>query len=474
MFGFEKFLSANFTNAAARELRFCLGGAADLKSRGVRTAGGAVCELFWLDALADETLLSEEILRPLSALKTRSGAETVNAALQGGVWRGDAALRRDAAAAAEDLLAGAAVLTAAGTGEILAFLIRSAAVRGVEQPTVEKSVLGPKESFTETLSVNTALLRRRLPSPRLRVRALTLGREAPVRSALVYLDGAAQPDRVAAVLARLEAADPAFFTSAGQLERPLAGRPRGLFPQVLHTERPDRFAAELIRGKVGVLTEGLPVGFLTPCALPELLLSQEDGARHVLVAAGLVTLRCAALLLALLLPGAYVAAAVHHPEMIPCKLLLSVMQAKEQVPFSTAAEVLGMLFSFELLQEAGIRLPEPVGQTVSIIGALIVGQSAVEARVLSPIVIIVVAVSGIAGYVLPSQELNAAVRLWRGVLVILAAALGLFGVLCGVMALLRRLCRTENLGQSCLFPLCDGAPGALRRFFRALTGKARP
>ena len=143
-------------------------------------------------------------------------------------------------------------------------------------------------------------------------------------------------------------------------------------------------------------------------------------------------------------------------------LLLSAIHAKEEVPFSTAAEVLGMLLSFELLQEAGIRLPDPVGQTMSVIGALIVGQSAVEAKVLSPIVIIVVAIAGVAGYTQPSQELNAAVRLWRAALVLLAAAMGFFGLMAGLIVLVWRLCDTENLGVCLLRPLCD-APEAVWR-----------
>ena len=190
---------------------------------------------------------------------------------------------------------------------------------------------------------------------------------------------------------------------------------------------------------------------------------QEDRARHAAVAAALVLLRYLALFLSLTLPALYVAIAMYHQEMIPYKLLQSVIDSKQSVPFSTAAETLGMLLSFELLQEAGIRLPDPVGQTVSVIGALIVGQSAVEAKVLSPIVIIVVAMAGIAGYAQPSQELGAAVRLWRVALVLCAALLGLYGVMAGLMLLLWRLCDTENLGVSFLSPLTDSRPGALRR-----------
>ena len=251
--------------------------------------------------------------------------------------------------------------------------------------------------------------------------------------------------------------------AAGDLERRLAGTPRCVFPQVLHTERPDRFLVGLARGKLGVLCDGLPIGFLLPATLPDMLRVQEDRARHAAVAAALVLLRYLALFLSLTLPALYVAIAMYHQEMIPYKLLQSVIDSKQSVPFSTAAETLGMLLSFELLQEAGIRLPDPVGQTVSVIGALIVGQSAVEAKVLSPIVIIVVAMAGIAGYAQPSQELGAAVRLWRVALVLCAALLGLYGVMAGLMLLLWRLCDTENLGVSFLSPLTDSRPGALRR-----------
>mgnify|MGYP002529480369 CR=1 FL=1 len=183
------------------------------------------------------------------------------------------------------------------------------------------------------------------------------------------------------------------------------------------------------------------------------------------VATALVLLRYLALFLSLALPALYVAIAMYHQEMIPYKLLQNVIDSKQSVPFSTAAETLGMLLSFELLQEAGIRLPDPVGQTVSVIGALIVGQSAVEAKVLSPIVIIVVAMAGIAGYAQPSQELGAAIRLWRVALVLGAVVLGLYGVMAGLMLLLWRLCDTENLGVSYLSPLTDSRPGSLRRAF---------
>lgn len=448
----------------AGELAALLGESADVQRRRVRLGRGGTAELLWLDGLADERAVSEELVRPLSALPgALRGAAAARACLAGNAWRCAVRRRTDVTGAAEDVLAGAAAAVFA-PGEILTFAVKAAVGRPVGAPTVERSVLGSREAFTETMRVNTALVRRRLPTAALRLRELTASADAPGRLTVVWLDDRPGARAFAGeVLRRLSAGELGAPLSSGALERRLAGTPRGLLPQVLHTERPDRFAAELLRGKAGVLCDGLPLGFLVPGTVPEMLRVQEDESRHAGVARALTLLRWAALALALLLPAVYVAAAVHHPELLPLKLLLSVIRAKEQVPFSTAGEVLAMLFSFELLQEAGIRLPESVGQTVSIIGALIVGQCAVEAKVLSPIVIIVVAAAGIAGYTLPSQELAAAVRLWRPVLVALAAALGLFGVAAALLAMLLRLGRTENMGVSCLYPMCDGPERRKRR-----------
>ncbi len=426
----------------------------DLGRRGSR---GWVC---WLDGCVSSGLLGESVLRPLSRLEGRTGPECLTAALRGGVFAPDAKLRRRTEDAAADLAAGCAALLFPGTGAALTLEVRTDAARSVETPAIEKSVLGAKDAFVETLRVNVSLLRRRSPVPALKLRQVRVGRRAPVTAAVLYMEGTGAEARAETVLRRLEALEVPGLPAAGALERALCPPPRGSFPRLIHTERPDRFLQELLSGRVGVLADGLPVGFLLPASLRDLLSVEEDRARHASVAAALGLLRRLALLLSLLLPAVYVAAAMYHPEMIPATLLRSLIRAKEAVPFSTPAEVLGMLVAFELLQEAGIRLPEPVGQTVSVIGALIVGQSAVEAKVLSPIVIIVAALAGIGSYAQPSQELGAAIRLWRFALTVLAAVLGLFGVMAGTMVLLWRLCDTEDLGL-CYLGGGDGSP--LRR-----------
>ena len=264
------------------------------------------------------------------------------------------------------------------------------------------------------------------------------------------------------VLRRLDAIDIDGLLTAGDIEEYIVDSPRSPFPQLLHTERPDAFAIHLLDGRVGVLVDGLPLGFVLPAGLAAFMRVPEDSSDHFLVASMLTLLRWAALFLSLCLPAAFVAVSMYHQEMLPVKLLLSMTAAKQYVPFGVAAEVIAMLLSFELLQEAGLRLPDPVGQTASIIGALIVGQSAVEAKVVSPIAVIVVALAGICGYVMPSRDLGSAVRLCRLVFVLAAVLLGLYGLIGALALLILHLATLESFGAPYTAPFTDrDAPGAL-------------
>ena len=278
---------------------------------------------------------------------------------------------------------------------------------------------------------------------------------------MVYLDGIADPVRVQRILGRLDTIDEQALLGRGDLEPYLTRRPRALLPQLGQTERPDKFAGALLDGCVGLLVDGLPMGYLLPTTFRLLMHAPEDETHNYLLASALIVLRYFAL--ALSFPALYVAVAMYHQEMIPAKLLLSVIQAKQQVPFSVPAIILFMLIAFELLQEAGLRLPNSIGQTVSIIGALLVGQSAVDAKIVSPVAIIVVALAGIAGYTLPNQELSNAVRLLRLALVLAAAVAGLFGILAMLGLVIWYLCTIDSDGVAYMAPFVDSERPALWR-----------
>lgn len=444
-------------------------GCADYTERRLRYGleGELTIPVCWLDGLTDGETLGLEILRPLTELlragRSRDASSALARILAGGVYRCSVQTRRELREAEEDLCRGCCLLLFEELGCALSFESRTSQRRAVSEPTLEKSLKGGKDAFTETLRVNTALVRQRLATPELKLAESSLGRRSRTRVAMLYLEGLAPEETVRELARRLDAMDPEVLLSLGPLEEGLCDAPLSPFPQLLHTERPDRFAMHLSQGRVGLLVDGLPVGLLLPAPLSAFLRVTGDSSMHFLVSSLLTLLRWLALGLGLLLPAFYAAVALYHQEMIPTRLLRSIIQAEQDLPFSTSLELLGMLAAFSLLQEAGLRMPNPIGDTVSIIGALIVGQAAVEAKLVSPIAIIVVAVSGICCYTLPSQDLGFAVRLTRLALLLGGVLAGLFGVgLVGCLALLH-LADLDSFGAAYAAPLSSGRPGGMGR-----------
>lgn len=419
----------------------------------------------WLDGTVDGGAVSEEILRPLTEFFRIGALPAAEHLLNGAVYSGTAQLRSDTDALVGDIVQGCAAVVFDKSREAVTFEVRTKNVRSISEPQLEKSLKGGKDSFTERLRTNTGLVRSRICDPALKIKSTTLGRKSNTRAAILYLDGVADPAQIEELERRLDAIDVDGVLATGSIEEYIVDRPLSPFPQLIHTERPDRFSRQLLNGRVGLIIDGLPVAFLIPATFAEFLRVAQDDSLHYTVASVLSVIRWMALLLALALPAFYVAVAMYHQEMIPTKLLMSVIESKQNVPFSTALEVIGMLIAFELLQEASLRLPDPVASTTSIIGALIVGQSAVEAKVISPIAVIVVALAGISGYAQPSQDLGAALRIWRFLLVVAAVLMGLFGVTALLCFLVWLLCTMDSFGVNYTAPMSDGRPQSLRRTF---------
>ena len=414
--------------------------------------------LFWMEGLVGSIDLAETVMRPLGENRALAAADSAEACaeaiLAGAVYNVTVRRRESAEELRQDILNGFAVLLLPCAA--LSFDSRSQIHRSIGEPKLDKGILGPKEAFTEVLRINTGLLRRRLRTAELKNTELCVGRRSATRVSVLYIEGIAREDNAKRLLEALEAIDIDGVTALGDIAEYICPRRRSMFPQFLYTERPDRLARLLLQGRVALLIDGIPQALALPCTLPELMRVSEDRSNHAAVASSMLLLRWSALLTSLLLPALYVAVAMYHQEMIPYRLLESVIESKQNVPFSTGAEILGMLAAFGLLQEAGLRLPEQAGTTVSIIGTLIVGQSAVEARVVSPIAVIVVAFAGIAGYTQPNQQMGAATRIWRFLLALCTLFLGLYGLMAGLVVLLWRLCSMECCGVAYLYPLADG------------------
>ena len=268
---------------------------------------------------------------------------------------------------------------------------------------------------------------------------------------------------VSKMKARLDEIDIDGLLSPSAVEEYVTGSRITTFPLLQYTERTDKFAQGLLSGRVGLLVDGLPQGYLLPVDVGYLMTSPEDEGMDYVSASFIRILRYGALLLSLLLPGVYVALTAFHQQMIPLELLEAIIESKQSVPFSTAAEVLGLLLAFELLQEAGIHLPQSVGQSVSIIGGIVVGTAAVEASLISPAALIAVSLAGICGFALPSRDFAQAARLFRFGFAILGAFAGLFGVTAGFLALLIHLAGLTSLEVPYLMPFSGGSAAELLR-----------
>ncbi|MDQ0194361.1 spore germination protein [Paenibacillus wynnii] len=359
----------------------------------------------------------------------------------------------DLSEAIDLVVAGNVVLYIEGLPFLYYFKLTQYQKRAISESKNELVVIGPQEAFIEDIQSNLSLLRHKIKHPDLKIKLYTIGKYTKTDVYVVYIEGLYKPEVLADIDEKLKNISIDGILGSSYLAEHLKTNKPTPFPIFQYTERPDSVAASLMEGRIGILTDGTPSTLLAPVTFFSLLQSSEDYYQSPYAGSWIRILRLFFSILSSTLPSLYIAITTFHSEIIPYNLLVTIAAARENIPFSALTEALLMELTFEAIREAGTRIPKPVGQTISIIGGIVIGQAAVQAGIVSAPMVIVVSITGIASYIIPHMELGLTFRLLRFVLLILGGTMGLIGVFTAVFIIYGHLANLKSFGTPYLQPI---------------------
>ncbi|MCM3339191.1 spore germination protein [Paenibacillus sp. MER TA 81-3] len=410
--------------------------------------GGQQASLIYVDGMVDNLQIDEHVIEPLVTRYEQDSeedgvtVESVRRTLTAVKVKTHTTMQE----VVELMLSGMTILIPHQSDTAFSIEAIQFDKRSVTEPDAESVVRGPRDGFVETMQSNTSLLRRRIRSPKLKIQPIKRGKLTHTTINLVYMEGLASEQLLEEVKRRLDNITLESILDSGYVEQCLEDNPYSPFPQLLTTERPDVASSHLLEGRVVILVDGSPVALIAPALWVSFLQSPEDYYERHFFGTIVRWLRYASIFVALLGPSIYVAVISYHQEMIPTALILTMAKARTQVPFPALVEALLMELMFEALREAGARLPKQVGSAVSIVGALVIGQAAISAGLVSAPMVMVVAITGVASFIVPHYNLGISVRLLRFPIILLSGFLGLIGTMMGFILLVTHLLTLKSFG----------------------------
>lgn len=426
------------------------------------SAFGFPVMIAYMDGLVDSEKLSEAVLRPLIGSKeTFSGndQDRMEFLISNVLYAPQVSSAETFSDISREMLSGICVMFADKCEQAAFIDLRKVPHRPVNRTNNESVVLGSQEGFVENLRMNISLIRKHLRSTELITEIIDVGSKNKTKAALLYLDGVTDMEIVNEARRRLKSISDETLIGTGQIQQLIEDHPLSLFPQILQTERPDRAAAGLSEGQFAIVTDNSPYALLGPATIFHFLHASDDSFMRWQYGTFVRLIRLLGILFSLLLPGMYLALTQFHSHLLPMNLISSIAEARANVPFSILGEILFMEFSFHLINEAGTRIPSQIGSALGIVGALILGQAAVTANIASPILIIIVAITGLGNFVIPSYSMSIGLQLYRLFVLFAGAVFGLYGIVLALFLMTVSLCSMRSFGAPYVSPLAPKRPG---------------
>ena len=404
------------------------------------------CKLIYIDSLVDKTLIERNIIEPLLDCKSETVPEAV-------IKNAEYSRTRELDVTVKNLLEGSCALVAEGDSTFLLMPVGASIERAIQEPENEHTITGAHDGFTENMNKNLSLLRKRVKNPSIRIKQYTLGTKTNTKASIVYLEELVDRGPLEVLIQRMDAIDVQELQSTGELEELIEDNGYTLFPQLLKTERPDRASSYLLEGKSIVIVDGNPNVLISPITFFSFYQSPDDYNSRWIIGSFFRLIRIFSFLVALCLPAIYIAVVSFHSEVLPLWILYAIRIQIAYVPLPPLFEAMAMQLVLELLKEAAIRLPSPIAQTIGIVGGLVIGTAIVEAGFVSNTMIVVVALTAIASFVAPVNEMGTGARLLAFPIMLAANTFGFLGIVLALTVVLIHLCKLESFGISYLEPM---------------------